>query len=134
MANNWRHRVTGGRSNNNEGRVGTDVGAYAGIITHDMVSCFQGHWGDDQFFANMQYKNGWSRYRQPYLISGIGPFGFDGADGMAMVMPGALNAPSALVDVSWWINVMPGCASELGYNMTIYIQGPLGTSDGIVGP
>jgi hypothetical protein len=113
---------------------GTDTGAAVGVIFHDMSSCFQGHWGDDQFFANMQYKNGWSMYRQPYLISGIGPWGEDGADGMAMVMPVAVNAPSALVDVSWWINVMPGCDSQIGYNMTIYIQGPLGTSDGIVVP
>jgi hypothetical protein len=116
---------------------GTDVFAQGGVISHLMESCFQGHWGDDQFFANLQFKNGWSMYRQPYLVSGVsesGPYSVGGGDGMAVAMPVALNGPSPLVDVTWWLNVQPGCASDLGYTFTMYIQGPLGTPDGIVIP
>ncbi len=96
------------------------------------VWCFWTENGDDKFFSHTLLKNGWKVYDTPATANVEGGNTFGGAPGAADIVASRVGTNSPYVDVSWWIAIGPFCTNYYGYSLTIPIEGPLGTSDGVV--
>jgi hypothetical protein len=90
--------------------------------------CFWSPSGDDQLFTTTLLKNGWKVYSPPTVTD---VHGFNGGGG-AYLAGSRIGTNSPYVDVHWWVNVGFFCSSDYGYGVTIPIEGPLGTPDGVV--
>jgi len=83
--------------------------------------------GDDQLFPNTVLKNGWKVYAPPTVYA---PYSL-GFGGGAYLVDSRVGTNSPYVDIHWWVDV--GC-NGFGYSVVMYIQGPLGTPDGVAVP
>lgn len=93
--------------------------------------CFYTPRGEDRFFINTRLKNGWKVYGTPLVYSA---HSFNTGGG-AYLTKSFVGTDGPYVDVRWWINIGAFCFfSEFGYAVTIPIEGPLGTPDGVVAP
>jgi len=86
--------------------------------------------GEDQFFRTTVLKNGWKVYAPPTLQT---QFAY-GLGGGAFVLNSPVGTNSPYVDVHWWVDVAFPFCSTYGYSFVMYIEGPQGTSDGVVVP
>jgi hypothetical protein len=97
-----------------------------GVWRDNFCNWFWNPSGDDQLFPNTFLKNGWTVYAPPTLYATYsGGFG-----GGAYLGGSRVGTNSPYADVHWWVDL----CSDYGYSIVMYIQGPQGTSDGVVVP
>lgn len=92
---------------------------------------FFGRKGNDRMYVNTRLRNGWKVTQPPLVFISSS----DWTDGGAYLAESRVGSDSPYVDVRWWVNPSVLFASNSGtlqYAVSIPIEGPMGTTDGVV--